>query len=140
MRFIFLVLALAVGSNALADGSGQDWTEIPVEQEFDEFYLEDERQQLGDDQVTIINNEYNYINIEINNYPEAPAFIPMPPQPPPVQFCFGQNVHNFHGWIVGWRIFARLWDGRAILLSYGSGGYNQAFYNLYASGQCPNSF
>lgn len=144
MRYILFALALAAGSHAFADGSGQDWTDVPVEQDFDEYYLQDER--TIEQNITIINEENIFIDITINEYPEAPLFLPMPHQPPLVQFCYAQNAYGWNQWgqsvIVGWQIYGRLWNGRAILLAYGRGGRQQerAFHNLWQSGQCPNSF
>jgi hypothetical protein len=145
MRFVFLfVFALALGNSALADDSGQ-WEEIPQEipQDFEEYYPEQQQDQFDDgggdvnirieNDVTIINN-YNFIDVNI--YPQAPAILPMPPQPPPVRYCFGANKP----W--GWTIYARLYNGGIVPLANGNfpWQYHQAFNSLYWSGQCPNSF
>jgi hypothetical protein len=148
MRFVFLfIFALALGhSYAHADGSGEEWQQLEQEeqgaQDYDEFYMDDDQ---GGDQtivqqqqnVTIIDNSVtinNYNFIDVNVFPQAPAILPMPPQPPPVHHCYVVP----RPW--GWTIYAYLFNGTSVPLANGQTGwqFQQARQGLYFSGQCPN--
>lgn len=149
MRFVFLfIVALAVG-HAHADGPGGDWEQVEQQQQqpigdYDEYYLEDD--DLGGNQtivqqnqtnITVIDNSVtinNYVMIDTNVFPNAPAILPMGPTPPPVAYCTTQP----RPW--GWTFFAVTYSGNWYPLAHVGdvGAYWAMRHHLYVTGQCPN--
>lgn len=153
MRFVFMfIVALAIG-HAHADGPGGDWEQVEQQQEipqgYDEYWLDNDGQQVQGGNVTIVEQQNNvnvtivdnsvtinnYVMIDTNRFPDAPPIAgPAFNMPAPVLYCYVQP----RPW--GWTFYAYTFDHQSYPLAHVGdwGAFQSMRYHLWATGQCPN--